>query len=243
MPTSPPPPPTDAILPRTSQEITDTIYDCLETVHNLFTAASITYSLLGAVRSGGMIPWDDDGDVVIHSKDALRLISLRASFAERGYDMRGFWHGIKLFRPGLPHFPDVDVFMVNDDYQYMLERTRLRWPGEPLPFRSLDRVRLVRFGHLMLFSVWGADARKLLDDSYGRDWATTVDKTHDHLYKQPCRYGRLVLVDFSHARHSSHPLVTLDSKDLRRLVMSMNGEICEAVKHTHRDAPKNAMMG
>lgn len=203
------PTPTDAALPRTEQNITDAIYDCLECIHDLFTEAGIKYSLfggslLGAVRSGGMIPWDDDGDIVIHSQDTGKVYDLRDRFFERGFEIRDFWHGMKIFRAGRPFLPDVDIFTVGDDYQYAQERTRLRWPGDPLPFGSLQRLHLVPFGHLMLSSVCDTDARQLLDDTYGEHWATTADKTHDHLYHQLYEHQGLVLLDIGCAYHSSH---------------------------------------
>jgi lipopolysaccharide cholinephosphotransferase len=82
------PTPTDAVLPRTEQKITDAIYGCLACVHGLFTDAGIKYSLfggslLGAVRPGGMIPWDDGGDVVIHSQDTAKVYDLRDRFSAR----------------------------------------------------------------------------------------------------------------------------------------------------------------
>jgi hypothetical protein len=208
MPSAYTPTPTDAVLPRTEQKITDAIYDCLECVHNLFTDVGIKYSLfggsLGAVRSGGMIPWDDDGDVVIHSQDTAKVYDLRDRFSARGFDIRDFWYGIKKNRFGRPHFPDVDIFIVGDDYQYTIERARLRWPGNPLPYGSLQRLHLVPFGHLMLWSVCDTDTRQCLADTYGEDWSTTADKTHDHLYKQPYQYTGLTLVDIGCAHHSLH---------------------------------------
>jgi hypothetical protein len=89
--------------------------------HNLFTDVGIKYSLFGgsfliAVRSGGMIPWDDDGDVVIHRQDAAKVYGLRDRFSVVGFDIRDFWYGIKIFQFGRPHLLNVDIFIVGDDY-------------------------------------------------------------------------------------------------------------------------------
>lgn len=119
--------------------------------------------------------------------------------------MRCFQHGLKIFPAGRPKFPDIDIFLIDENYQYAEEETRLRWPGDPLPYGALERVVIVPFGHLMLYSLSDIDARKLLDDTYGKNWLTTVDKTHDHLYKRFYHYKSLLLVDNSCARHSAHP--------------------------------------
>ncbi|MCC5831775.1 MAG: LicD family protein [Chlamydiales bacterium] len=80
---------TDAVLPRLDRTVQNEFYQTLKALDSLFDEAGIEYwvtagTLLGAIRHGEMIPWDDDIDLALFIDDLGKVVSLRPELEKRG---------------------------------------------------------------------------------------------------------------------------------------------------------------
>ena len=98
----------------TVQQITDRA--------NIDVAATFG-TLLGTMRHGGLIPWDDDVDMVIHVQDKAKMFALKDVFRRHNIGIIEFSkHMLKLFPLDEPHIPGkpwswpfIDIFYYKQD--------------------------------------------------------------------------------------------------------------------------------
>ncbi|HET6343822.1 MAG TPA: LicD family protein [Myxococcota bacterium] len=203
---------TDAVLTRTPQAVVDAVYEGLACLDRLLRAADVNYTLfggsvLGTVRHGGLIPWDDDADIAIPVADVPKVRELGATLLAAGFELTENYFGLRISPvDGAPRgdgikVPFIDIFAL-DDYGYISEQARSYWPQRPLPRGAFERLRDVRFGHLTLRSLGDADAVQHLDDNYGGNWQTVAYKEWDHLQTCEVQRVRVRIVDYTCARHS-----------------------------------------
>jgi hypothetical protein len=163
------------------QETKD-VLELLEKHHVIYWIDGGT--LLGAVRSKGIVRWDDDTDICLAPGEEKKFLALESEFKKLGYHFE--YSGIVPYHVALNNNPKkiarLDVFTTeekNGKYFYA------KWPwgyrnGKKSYYRKTEVFPLVRyqFGDLQ---VWGPNSpTNYLIWQYGETWDTegVQDRTH-----------------------------------------------------------------
>ena len=125
-------------FPRTAPDVVARLYEQVALIHRVCVENKINYwliggSLLGQVRDGGIIPWDDDADVGIAEADKDRLFLLLKEAAGK-VDMM-VWHtehGLKLKCKKRERI-GTDIFLYKKDkdrWVLAMDASRKAWPND-----------------------------------------------------------------------------------------------------------------
>jgi len=175
-------------IPHTDSKILDEIKWILERTHNVLSQNKIMYwidggTLLGAVRHGDIIPWDDDGDIIILEDNREKFLGTIGALRDVGLDIFQFYGGYKIHKKGSV-YPFVDVFVMkwmDNKYNFSDSRSRSNWKNGYYLENEVYPLREYKFGSLLL---WGPNnPHNYLDRNYP-NWRTHGQLGWDHKNKR-----------------------------------------------------------
>ena len=178
----------------------DVIY-ALKNIDKILNKHNIWYvsaygTLLGGIRHWDMIPWDDDGDLLVLRKDVNKIMNLKEEFKKNGLILEQNWKLIKVYMND-KKYPFIDLFINEDDngkflrcmepYDEMcnypdknMEEHNWWWKWVGYPTEWVMERKRIKFHN---YELWAPiESLKLLQFWYGND-VLTVCKTpeYDHI--------------------------------------------------------------
>lgn len=219
---------------KSPQWMIDKIYDMLEIVDKVFTKVEIPYMIasgtqLGATRHGGLIPWDDDADIVLHNLDEKRFLECIDEFKKQGLDLYTLvakeannyvFCGYNLCpQDGKARttttfpYPGVDIYTLQETtdgrMEYADPRLRKVFPNDDFDKAAWENRTRIPFGHLSLPGFSPEYSTAYLKQMYGEQWnSVAATNPIDHTTVMLTgKYEHVMNKDmFAPARSSKDPL-------------------------------------
>lgn len=216
---------TSDMIPLTSPKKIDQIYDLLQIIDAVLRENHIEYSMdggtmLGAARSGGIIPWDDDGDLIVHHRDKQAVLALKNSFQRYGIIVEDSGleslkfnfneHTLRqCYKATQQDAVNIDVFFVEEDptdgkIKPKSDFFKHQFPKEYFLSEEWENLRDYSFGppEKGLRLRGPADPNRYLITYYGPDCFKYAIRSHNHIQLGPFSFP---LVNFSMTKYAIVP--------------------------------------
>lgn len=186
----------------------------LEIISNIFDKQNIKYwiisgTLLGSVRHGQMVPWDDDADIGVMESDINKILGLNEYLKTIGYEIVSSWRIYKFRKIGT-EYPFIDLFCyIKDKDKYVMNHIDLReeWPNEYYLEDELFPLKIYKFGNMHLY---GPNyPLEYLDRMYS-NWRNIGKQTGDHKTGKPVDIT--VRLNIKNPIHKLKPKLYIDSE-------------------------------
>lgn len=193
-------------LPLTDQHTLDVLYKAFHLVDLALEKHGVPYfmiggTLLGARRHGGVIPWDDDGDLAVELRHfakvrqlvvpELESLGVGCSFGRMGNLKLYPLEGRLLLSEGnvsRPRHPKVDIFpfeKIDGRWTFFSPACRERWEGQYFEGSELERLERVPFGPLEMPAPSAAACESYLRRTYGDSYYTRGVICYSHISSTP----------------------------------------------------------
>jgi lipopolysaccharide cholinephosphotransferase len=190
------------------------INNYLQIISNIFDNHDIKYwiisgTLLGSVRHGDMVPWDDDADIGVLESDINKILGLNEYLKTIGYEIAKSWR-IHKFRKIGTEYPFVDIFcFIKEKNKYIMNHIDLiyEWPNEYYLEDELFPLKKYKFGNMYLY---GPNyPLKHLDRMYS-NWRIVGKQNTDH--KTGKRTNITIRLNISNPMHKLKPTLYVSSE-------------------------------
>lgn len=166
-------------------------------------------TLLGSVRHGDIVPWDDDADIGVFESDINKILDLTEYLNSLGYEVIRRWKIYRFKKIG-KEYPFVDIFpFIKRDDKYVMNRKDLieMWPDEYYLEKELFPLKKYKFGDEYL---WGPNYPLEHLDRIYKNWRFVGKQTFNHEINK--NINMTVELEHSNPKHKLKPYLYVSPK-------------------------------